>query len=209
MPIFFVPDDALEKYLAAVDAFAADADIPGAFVALGPHLQSQKSLDHLFPPPPQICPCTTSPGPPLALPKHLPPLEVPHGPTSVHRVIYLPKSSPLLFRQPREDLREETPLSPLQSPLSPLSYPELNEHENTCSVTGQCASASASASGAAQPVSEAVRAGERAAAGAGGTGAGPVHAPAAVGAGAAGAAGQLEQAQGRLEQAQVQAPLSL
>ncbi|KAJ7843521.1 hypothetical protein B0H14DRAFT_3456079 [Mycena olivaceomarginata] len=51
MPIFFVPDNALEKYLAAVDAFADDADIPGAFLALGPHLQSQKSLDHLFFPP--------------------------------------------------------------------------------------------------------------------------------------------------------------
>ncbi|KAJ7745244.1 hypothetical protein B0H14DRAFT_3514558 [Mycena olivaceomarginata] len=51
MPVFFVPDDALEKYLAAVDAFTDDPDIPGGFLALGPHLQSQKSLDHLFFPP--------------------------------------------------------------------------------------------------------------------------------------------------------------
>ncbi|KAJ7848169.1 hypothetical protein B0H14DRAFT_3673759 [Mycena olivaceomarginata] len=141
MPIFFVPDDTLEKYLAAVDAFADNTDIPGAFLALGPHLQSQKSLDHLFSPPTDLClhdeslsaSCSTQTSPTLG--------GTPWSNISTTGY-FPPKILPLLlFCQPREDLREETPLSPLQSPLSPISYPELNENENTCSGTGQCTSA--------------------------------------------------------------------
>jgi hypothetical protein len=71
--------------------------------------------------PPRIGPCTTSPGPPLALPKHLPPLEVPHGPTSVRRVISLPKSSPLCCSANPERICGRKHPSPRFSAPSPPS----------------------------------------------------------------------------------------
>ncbi|KAJ7818789.1 hypothetical protein B0H14DRAFT_3876898 [Mycena olivaceomarginata] len=48
-PVFFVLNDAPEKYLTLVDAFADDADVPGDFLALGPLLSSSTRPIFLHP----------------------------------------------------------------------------------------------------------------------------------------------------------------